>query len=136
MKAKIKATATLRAGTGDLTYFGQFHRGEEVDIITNCNADSADIYNTPGGSCFLCRRSNGTMSYALATDLEIIDYAPSIDWEARRYELAKAAMQGFMANTDLFDRFEETGDTIMCLCPDSIAYADEMISLLKGETRR
>lgn len=54
------------------------------------------------------------------------------DWEQRRYELAKAAMQGFIANTDLFDRFEETGDTIICLCSDSLAYANEMIEQLKG----
>lgn len=54
------------------------------------------------------------------------------DWEERRYELAKAAMQGFIANTDLFDRFEETGDTMVCLCSDSTAYADEMIKHLKG----
>lgn len=56
----------------------------------------------------------------------------SIDWEQRRYELAKAAMQGFIANTDLFDRFEETGDTMICLCSDSLAYANEMIEQLKG----
>lgn len=133
MKAKIKATATLRAGTGDLTYFGQFHRGEEVDIIANCNADSADIYNTPAGNCFLCRRSNGTMSYALATDLEIIDYAPSIDWEQRRFDLAKSAMQGMLSNPtyDVFDNGFSNANTQLIVL-SSIEYADELIRQLKG----
>lgn len=84
------------------------------------------------GTCLI----NGGSTYIPASELESFVEETPIDWEQRRFELAKAAMQGFIANTDLFDRFEETGDTMICLCSDSIAYADEMIRLLKGDTRR
>lgn len=30
------------------------------------------------------------------SDVHVTDYGPRIDWEQRRYELAKAAMQGIL----------------------------------------
>ena len=53
---------------------------------------------------------------------------PVIDWEQRRYELAKAAMQGFCANSN---------DHVICsvdvehVSQWSIEYANTMIKLLK-----
>lgn len=48
-----------------------------------------------------------------------------IDWEQRRYELAKSAMQGFCSNPS----HSEQMDAIMGLW--SINLADEMIKQLK-----
>lgn len=52
-----------------------------------------------------------------------------IDWEQRRYELAKAAMQGFCANSGMlsFDR-----DSLIAL---SVEYADAFIAELKKEKK-
>lgn len=48
------------------------------------------------------------------------------DWEQRRYELAKAAMQGLLAN------YNNTNANIYSLAEDSCDYADAVIERLKG----
>lgn len=64
-----------------------------------------------------------------------------IDWEQRRYELAKAAMQGlisnsfFMKNLSIYldehpNRKMDVGELIYI---ESVNYADIMIKKLKGE---
>ena len=58
-------------------------------------------------------------------DLDDKDYE-AVRWEVRRYELAKAAMQGILVNTTDFGYKPE-------LVKDCIAFADEMIKQLKGE---
>lgn len=50
----------------------------------------------------------------------------SIDWEQRRYELAKAAMQGLLAN------YHYPNINIYSLAEDSCDYADAVIERLKG----
>lgn len=50
----------------------------------------------------------------------------SIDWEERRYELAKAAMQGLLANNSY------TKINIFSLAEDSCNCADAIIQRLKG----
>jgi len=57
-------------------------------------------------------------------------YTP--DWEERRYELAKAAMQGILANQEY--QVSQDGcypPYIQNLVKDSISFADEMINQLK-----
>jgi hypothetical protein len=49
-----------------------------------------------------------------------------VKWEVRRYELAKAAMQGIIVNATSFDYVAE-------LVRESLDFADEMIKQLKGE---
>lgn len=51
---------------------------------------------------------------------------PIIDWEQRRYELAKAAMQGLLANNSY------TKINIFSLAEDSCNCADAIIQRLKG----
>lgn len=53
-------------------------------------------------------------------------YKSEIDWEKRRYEIAKAAMQGMMANIP---------DDSFChvQAKECIEIADELIKELKGE---
>lgn len=48
------------------------------------------------------------------------------DWEQRRYELAKAAMQGLLAN------YHHPNINIYSLAEDSCDYADAVIERLKG----
>lgn len=52
----------------------------------------------------------------------------SIDWEQRRYELAKAAMQGYCANTEI----AVSGNDIEHISEWSVSTADAMIKRLKG----
>ena len=52
-----------------------------------------------------------------------------IDWEQRRYELAKAAMQGFSSNSQ--KQLIIVDSSIMAKL--SICFADALIKKLKGE---
>lgn len=56
-----------------------------------------------------------------------------INWEARRYELAKAAMQGMLSNPtyDVFDNGFSNANTQLIVSL-SIGYADEAVKQLKG----
>lgn len=52
----------------------------------------------------------------------------NIDWEQRRYELARVAMQGILSNPDLTDK---GWDGIPSMIKACICYADELIKQLK-----
>ena len=67
-----------------------------MKIIKGMEADAADVLNAPYGMCYLCEL-DGCMTYVPAIYLIITDW-DNIDWEQRRYEIAKAAMQGVLSN--------------------------------------
>lgn len=52
-----------------------------------------------------------------------------IDWEQRRYELAKAAMQGFCSNPH--EQVMSTSSNMTA--QRSLSFADALIKKLKGE---
>ncbi len=64
--------------------------GTEVEIVNgHCGTD---------GYYYMCKLPNGEQVGIKSDYLEITDFTPYIDWEQRRYELAKAAMQGILSN--------------------------------------
>lgn len=62
-------------------------------------------------------------------NIEIIQLGSSIDWEQRRYELVKAAMQGFCSNPH--EQIMSAGSNMVAEW--SIGFADSLIEKLKGE---
>lgn len=61
-------------------------------------------------------------------NIEIIQLGSSVDWEQRRYELAKAAMQGFCSNPH-----QQIMDADSNMVAEwSIGFADSLIKKLKG----
>lgn len=62
-------------------------------------------------------------------------YIPFINWEERRYELAKVAMQGMLSNTsyDVSDNSFSDNNTKL-IVSSGIKYANEMIKQLKETT--
>lgn len=62
-------------------------------------------------------------------NIEIIQLGSSIDWEQRRYELVKAAMQGFCSNP--YEQIMSADSNIVAEW--SIGFADSLIEKLKGE---
>ena len=56
-------------------------------------------------------------------------FSETIDWEQRRYELAKAAMQGFCSNSH--EQGMSNGSYMTA--QRSLSYADALINKLKGE---
>ena len=60
----------------------------------------------------------------------------TIDWEQRRYELAKAAMQSIVTNSSMLNLVASKGERSMVdwtviVCQNAIIMADEMIKQLK-----
>lgn len=62
-------------------------------------------------------------------NIEIIQLGSSIDWEQRRYESAKAAMQGYCIALGINDDSETYEDIAI----GSLKVADALIKELKGE---
>lgn len=60
---------------------------------------------------------------------ELNFFSENIDWEQRRYELAKAAMQGFCSNSH--EQGMSNGSYMTA--QRSLSYADALIKKLKGE---
>jgi hypothetical protein len=60
---------------------------------------------------------------------ELDFFSETIDWEQRRYELAKAAMQGFCSNPHERVMGADSNMTAQM----SLSFADALIKKLKGE---
>lgn len=100
MKARVKAT------------------GEIINIAdyARVTLDRCDSYGNPIELSF--------------DEVEILqERSDNIDWEQRRYELAKAAMQGFCSNSQ--KQFINVDSSIIAKL--SICFADTLIKKLKGE---
>ena len=61
-------------------------------------------------------------------NIEIIQLGSSVDWEQRRYELAKSAMQGYCIALGINDDSETYDDIAI----GSLRAADALIKKLKG----
>lgn len=100
MKARVKAT------------------GEIINIAdyARVTLDRCDSYGNPIELSF--------------DDVEILqERSDNIDWEQRRYELAKAAMQGFCSNPS--EQIMSADSNIVAEW--SIGFADSLIEKLKGD---
>lgn len=68
-----------------------------MEVIPGMEADAADVFNIPAGMCYLCKTPSGKLRYFLATNVEIVE-DDGIDWEQRRYEIAKEITAALAAN--------------------------------------
>ena len=103
MKARVKETGVL------------------IDVIpkTNINAQHS------GDNLYVC----DNMVFR-ECELDFLNLGNStIDWEQRRYELAKAAMQGFCSNPH--EQIMSADSNIVAEW--SIGFADSLIEKLKGD---
>lgn len=105
--------------------------GDEVEVNMNIKADSKDVRNTPEGMCYLCK-FNGKYDYMPITWLDIDFSEKDIDWEERRYEIAKEAMNAILSNS----KWADNNNTFGCyyninVIEMSMFYADELIKQLK-----
>lgn len=66
---------------------------------------------------------------------EEYEYHEEDKWEERRYELAKAAMSGILANSR-FDELSESGFFKGNVVGNALSYADEMIRQLRGDCHK
>ena len=69
--------------------------------------------------------------YFKVSELDFFDNFETIDWEQRRYELAKAAMQGYCANS--LEGINDDSETYDDIAIGSLRAADALIKKLKGK---
>lgn len=88
MKAKLKLSWDFNRT--------EIEKDTEVTIIKGMEADADSVLNAPYGMCYLCEL-DGVMSYVPAIYLIITDW-DNIDWEQRRYEIAKECVAVLMSS--------------------------------------
>lgn len=112
MKARVKSTGVL------------------IDVIPKCNANAQHSAD----NLYVC----DNMVFR-ECDLDFLNVGnPAIDWEQRRYELAKSAMQGILSdiNQSHYACSEENYEKYIPkgIARFAIACADALINELKGVT--
>lgn len=106
MKAKIIETGEIIDFKGSSIEFGTCTWIDSKNIIHQCTM--------PNGGIEILEKSN-------------------IDWEQRRYELAKTAISSILSNPR-WDKVSELGFYKKNVVGNALSYADEMIKQLKKET--
>lgn len=95
--------------------------GDIVEIIPGMETDAEGIWNVSAGKLVLCKKEDGTFTYASLLDMEIID-DNHVDWEAFRREAAK----------DIFcAMIHHKNSTCPIVISVAIDTADELIKQLK-----
>lgn len=101
--------------------------GEVVEIIPGMETDAEGIWNVPAGKLVLCKKEDGTHTYASLLDMQIVDESPSVDWQTFRAEAAKDAMCA-MINSCSTDGIFPDPDEVSGM---AVLYADNLIAKLK-----
>lgn len=102
MKARVKSTGVL------------------IDVIPKCNANAQHSVD----NLYVC----DNMIFR-GCDLDFLNIGNSIDWEQRRYEIAKDVLSGILI------WIAYSGEDSYCTenCKHAVKYADELVRQLKGE---
>ena len=99
--------------------------GDIVEIVPGMETDAEGIWNVPAGKLVLCKKEDGTFTYASLLDMEIVDYN-SVDWDVFRREAAKDVFCAIISTTN----GATPGDITM-----AIEIADELIKQLKEKKK-
>ena len=105
--------------------------GIKVDVITS--------YCGCNGNYYVCELSNRRQVNINSQFLEITDWHPYIDWEQRRYEIAKSAINGILSDEDevgyacseVIYKEREIHTTPKAVARFAVACADALIEELK-----
>lgn len=109
-------------------YMANLKVGDVVEIIPGMETDAESIWNAAAGKLVLCKKEDGTFTYASLCDMEIID---SVDWDAFRREAAKEILAGMMSHPRVMYGISSYGSLVF----DAIEYADELIKQLKEDKK-
>lgn len=102
----------------------------EKTVVAGAELEVVKSWISCNGEQYQCIMPDGTQRILYGSMLEVIDETPYIDWEQRRYELTKAAMQGMMAAISP-ERFTVRIDE-KAVAKASREYADAVIEELKN----
>ena len=96
-------------------------------LLAGTYVEILDVLNGYTGIVYQCKLFTGRQFVISSNKVDITDYSPHIDWEQRRYELAKSAMQGYCIALGVNDDSETYNDIAI----GSIRVADALIKELK-----
>lgn len=110
---------------------GRLKNGEYISdnksLLAGSVVDIVDKLVDCRGRFYVCETPDGEVITVNSLNMEIVDHTPYIDWETRRYELAKSAMQGYCIALGLNDDSESYED----IAVGSVRAADALIKELK-----
>lgn len=98
--------------------------GDIVEIVPGMETDAEGIWNVPAGKLVLCKKEDGTFTYASLLDMEIVDYN-SVDWDAFHREAAKDILCAINCAPGPYIK------SLREAVHDAIEQADELIKQLK-----
>lgn len=104
--------------------------GDIVEIIPGMETDAEGIWNAPAGKLVLCKKEDGTFTYASLLDMEIID-CRSVDWDNFRIEAAKEMLANMLSCPTTMNLGEKAIKTVGDYVSLAIGLADELIKQLK-----
>lgn len=99
--------------------------GTEVEIVDSLNGYTGVVYQ--------CRLPKGKQVMISANKVDITDYSPHIDWEQRRYEIAKSAMQGMLAHSTRYKPRNPNMNWHNAIAEEAKELSDALIKELKKE---
>lgn len=110
-------------------------------LLAGTHVDILDVLNECTGILYQCKLITGRQVKISSNKVDITDYSPHIDWEQRRYELAKAAMQGIFSDKDEVDiaytcmgyKESEKHTVPKAVAQYAVSCADALIEELKKE---
>lgn len=103
--------------------------GDIVEIVPGMETDAEGIWNAPAGKLVLCKKEDGTFTYASLLDMEIIDYR-SVDWDNFRREAAKEMLANMLSCPTTMNLGEKAIKTVGDYVSLAIGLADELIKQL------
>lgn len=101
--------------------------GDVVEIVPGMETDAEGVWNVPAGKLILCKKEDGTFTYASLLDMEMVDGSPTVDWDEFRRQTAKDILSALCSFLPI--NYKED-------VQQAINIADELIRQLKEEKKR
>lgn len=102
--------------------------GDVVEIVPGMETDAEGVWNVPAGKLVLCKKEDGTFTYASLLDMEIVDESPTVDWSAFRREAAKDILPAVITKKSSMCAYND-------VVKEAITFADVLIKQLKEGQR-
>ena len=93
--------------------------------------ENLDVLNGYKGVLYQCKLLTGKQIMFNSNKVDITDYSPRIDWEQRRYEIAKSAMQGMLAHSTRYRPRNPNMNWHNAIAEEAKELADALIKELK-----
>lgn len=104
----------------------RFQAGTEIEILNSCSGHSGLLYD--------CKFPTGNRATIMSDIVDITNCDSHIDWEQRRYEIAKSAMQGMLAHSTRYKPRNPNMNWHNAIAEEAKELADALIKeLKKGE---